>query len=282
MLRKNNKGFTLAELLIVVAIIGVLVAIAIPVFNSQLRKARVATDQANVRSAKAAAAAEYMSDGESGSVSYLYDGGHVVPVNASNVSQLSSITSASGYGKSNAEDNDREQTGARGTPKKSYVEVTINDSGQITAMWVAGAAIFESTTGDLLLTGNVISNGSIMDQIKAMGVAPSTIKRIEASEGSKIDDQTEKVFSGLSSLEKIDLSKATLVSSSQFMFSDMPKNVKEIVLPQCDKPYNIDGIWYYQDGTTLASSGSPALKGKGTRILEGHSGATIYSYNPKK
>jgi prepilin-type N-terminal cleavage/methylation domain-containing protein len=30
-MKKNNKGFTLAELLIVVAIIAVLVAIAIPV-----------------------------------------------------------------------------------------------------------------------------------------------------------------------------------------------------------------------------------------------------------
>ena len=45
----NRKGFTLAELLIVVAIIAVLVAIAIPIFNSQLEKAREATDIANVR-----------------------------------------------------------------------------------------------------------------------------------------------------------------------------------------------------------------------------------------
>ena len=43
-MKKNTKGFTLAELLIVVAIIAVLVAISIPVFTSQLHKARVAAD----------------------------------------------------------------------------------------------------------------------------------------------------------------------------------------------------------------------------------------------
>ena len=51
--KRNNKGFTLAELLIVVAIIAVLVAIAIPVFTSQLEKSKEATDQANIRSAYA-------------------------------------------------------------------------------------------------------------------------------------------------------------------------------------------------------------------------------------
>ena len=50
---RSHSGFTLAELLIVVAIIAVLVAIAIPVFNSQLEKSREATDLANVRSAYA-------------------------------------------------------------------------------------------------------------------------------------------------------------------------------------------------------------------------------------
>jgi type IV pilus assembly protein PilA len=45
----NKKGFTLAELLIVVAIIAVLVAISIPVFTSQLEKARESTDEANIR-----------------------------------------------------------------------------------------------------------------------------------------------------------------------------------------------------------------------------------------
>lgn len=53
MKKRNNKGFTLAELLIVVAIIAVLVAIAIPIFGAQLEKSREATDAANIRNAYA-------------------------------------------------------------------------------------------------------------------------------------------------------------------------------------------------------------------------------------
>ena len=62
-MKKNNKGFTLAELLIVVAIIAVLVAIAIPVFTTQLEKAREATDMSNLRAAYAEVMAEYLSNG---------------------------------------------------------------------------------------------------------------------------------------------------------------------------------------------------------------------------
>ena len=49
LLKKNEKGFTLMEMLIVVAIIAVLVAIAIPTFNSSLNRAKAATDAANIR-----------------------------------------------------------------------------------------------------------------------------------------------------------------------------------------------------------------------------------------
>lgn len=65
MKKNNKKGFTLAELLIVVAIIAVLVAIAIPIFTTQLEKSREATDMANVRSAYATVVADYIVKGKS-------------------------------------------------------------------------------------------------------------------------------------------------------------------------------------------------------------------------
>lgn len=67
MLKKmNKKGFTLAELLIVVAIIAVLVAISIPIFSAQLEKAKEATDMANIRSAYAEVIANYLGDSTKG------------------------------------------------------------------------------------------------------------------------------------------------------------------------------------------------------------------------
>ncbi|MDO5391628.1 MAG: prepilin-type N-terminal cleavage/methylation domain-containing protein [Eubacteriales bacterium] len=60
--KMNKKGFTLAELLIVVAIIAVLVAISIPIFTTQLEKSREAVDAANIRAAYAEVAAAALTD----------------------------------------------------------------------------------------------------------------------------------------------------------------------------------------------------------------------------
>ncbi len=60
-MKEHRKGFTLAELLIVVAIIAVLVAISIPVFTAQKHKSEVATDWANIRSYYAELQSDYIS-----------------------------------------------------------------------------------------------------------------------------------------------------------------------------------------------------------------------------
>lgn len=57
---KNTKGFTLMEMLIVVAIIAILIAIAIPTFTAQLEKAREAADIANIRSKYSEAMVDYL------------------------------------------------------------------------------------------------------------------------------------------------------------------------------------------------------------------------------
>ena len=60
---QSERGFTLAELLIVVAIIAVLTAIAIPVFTTQLERSREATDLSNIRAAYAEVVADYLTAG---------------------------------------------------------------------------------------------------------------------------------------------------------------------------------------------------------------------------
>ena len=107
----NKKGFTLAELLVVVAIIGVLVAISIPIFTSQLNNAREAADLANERAAKAAAVAAYLTaDDGTGTdpITYHYDAA------AGTVS--STTAPKSGYG------HDYTSTGANGGTKGTKVE----------------------------------------------------------------------------------------------------------------------------------------------------------------
>ena len=65
MLKKKlgkNGGFTLVEMLIVVAIIAILIAVSIPLVNNALDRARQATDAANIRSAKAELMIRYLSE----------------------------------------------------------------------------------------------------------------------------------------------------------------------------------------------------------------------------
>lgn len=47
-MKLNRKGFTLLEMLIVIAIVAVLISVAVPVLSSQLERSREAVDLANV------------------------------------------------------------------------------------------------------------------------------------------------------------------------------------------------------------------------------------------
>ena len=110
-IKKNRKGFTLGELLIVVAIIGVLVAVSVPIFTKQLKKARLATNQANARQALSAVLTTWMTEkyeegtynGETieGHALYEYDPSTGVATNISEVESFDADAIGVTYGENN-------------------------------------------------------------------------------------------------------------------------------------------------------------------------------------
>ncbi|WP_270564399.1 prepilin-type N-terminal cleavage/methylation domain-containing protein [Clostridium beijerinckii] len=79
---KKKKGFTLIELIIVIAIIAILAAIAIPKFGAARHNANVASDQANAKiiaTAVATAVANGDSNPDQNTTYVKYIDGGVVP-----------------------------------------------------------------------------------------------------------------------------------------------------------------------------------------------------------
>lgn len=124
MKKLNKKGFTLAELLIVVAIIAVLVAISIPIFSSQLKKARLATNQANARAAYAAIEAQYlMDDTKTGDFTYEVGTGSIASA-ASTSGTVITGTDISAW---------TVDTDGLGTKTYKKWTLTVDDKGTVTA-----------------------------------------------------------------------------------------------------------------------------------------------------
>ena len=122
---------------------GVLVAISIPIFTSQLEKSREATDVANMRAAKAAAVTAYLSeeapvwtkDATTGAVSY-YSG--TLYYDATN--GVLTATKPTGYGKgTNTNAGNTELNYSPGTSVVGQViQVSIDQtSGNVTLSWVS-------------------------------------------------------------------------------------------------------------------------------------------------
>lgn len=108
---KDRGGFTLIEMLIVVAIIAILVAVSIPLVNSSLERAREATDAANERSFKAVLTVSFLNgkyENTDGTTTdfiadhlYMYDAaeGTIKEITAKNVSVYGKSTSVMGADK---------------------------------------------------------------------------------------------------------------------------------------------------------------------------------------
>ena len=147
MKKMNKKGFTLIEMLVVIAIIAVLVSIIIPTVSSATGKAQAATDAANLRSMLAEATTDYL-NGQTetaGLVKYT--------------APTAGATGAAKYGSFEV---------ATSAPKcktnEAWVaKITFDDAGNITAAFVAG-------TGDTAKTyalkhfAYVAENGGTLEE----------------------------------------------------------------------------------------------------------------------
>jgi prepilin-type N-terminal cleavage/methylation domain-containing protein len=103
-MKRNQKGFTLVELLVVVLILGILVSIALPSYLSSVKRARGGTATANARMIATSVQTAYIKAGGTDysgftaanidlNADILADHGGALPINPCN----GEVTAALGY-----------------------------------------------------------------------------------------------------------------------------------------------------------------------------------------
>lgn len=127
---KNQGGFTLIEMLIVVAIIAILIAVSIPLVAGAMESAREATDAANERAFKGALVSSYLlSEAGMNNDDIQVEAGTIYAYDAVN-GKVSSDKITDGYGQSVA-------TSGSSTAdcQGKVLYGTVSDKGEVKMTW---------------------------------------------------------------------------------------------------------------------------------------------------
>ena len=251
----RTEGFTLTELLIVVAIIGVLVAISIPIFSGQLEKAREATDAANIRSAYAEVMAKVTTEEYTEPVK--------IPLKQKADHWQSTIN----------------------FPATEIGEPVANGYANVYFNKKENHAVIEYTSS----TGNIsyheqglyddtfyITNANVTNSTWD-GVDKSKVKKIVFQSGSSFaDGSSVGFFKDMTSLEEIDMLNVDLVKTGYDTFENTP-NLKKITLANLTDTngYDFPGTWYYDEACTQKVAQGKAGSGY-SRITIADNGKTLY------
>lgn len=170
---RSDAGFTLAEILVAVAIVGILVAVSVPVFSGVMEKANEKADAKVMEAAKAATSAAIVAKTVELGENYTFD---------ANTGALVT-TAVSGYGKSSEH-------------KGKCIQCIITEDGNSVVRWGIDGIL---TNGSFTMGSNTYSNP--MTYLSAIRASLTEVKAIKIDSTSlngtnlgKINDYLKSQF----------------------------------------------------------------------------------------